>query len=110
MASLPLIRGPGKGLRGALLPPQEAPRVYTAHKAVRRDCDCNEEVVPRDGSASPQYWQSRRTAARQPRADLPEHTFAWSAHPSPSSLRVRRRIPANRTAARHLICSEHQHN
>jgi len=83
MASLPLIRGPGKGLRGVLLPPLEAPRVYTAHKAVRRDCDCNEEVVPRDGSASPQYWQSRSTAARQPRADLPEHTFAWSAHPSP---------------------------
>lgn len=34
MAPLPLIRGPGKGLRGVPSLPLGALRVYTAHKAV----------------------------------------------------------------------------
>ena len=50
MASLPLIRGPEKGLRVVFQLTARADSCCKAHKAVRRDCDWN-EVVLRDGEA-----------------------------------------------------------
>jgi len=51
MASLPLIRGPGKGLRGDVrnLPPRTASCLYRPQGVFDEVVDWN-EVVPRDGS------------------------------------------------------------
>lgn len=61
MASLPLIRGPGKGLRIVFQLTARTDSCCKAHKAVRRDCDWN-EVVLRDGEALQRSSQQTVTA------------------------------------------------
>ena len=91
MASLPLIRGPGKGLRGALRLPLEASRVYTAHKAVRPDCDCNEKLS-RGTEAHHRSHQANPVAPQQGiHEPTCRRTLLELRPPSPSSLGVRRR-------------------
>jgi len=99
MASLPLIRGPGKGLRGDVrnLPPRTASCLYRPQGVFDEVVDWN-EVVPRDGSVignPAPHWCSHQ-GPRRPNAPAVRLYLLTSPRADRSSRRPPRRIRLDR--------------